>query len=557
LQAQTHAALTNSKTLVELVSLNQTAFTREVNGILNRIMPSVPTLVVECCVNGCMYFVNGDNSPPLRQCTACSAERYKKVGSKESSVASLFYFSIYDRLYRLLSGDFAKFMDYPLFRTKTPYDQVDDILDSECFHRIQDEALQKNPHTNFIGIVACVDKAVLFKSDVVGIEPISYYIANLPGPLRYLVHIGTHIASLTGGLRCANYLFASELELLWRDGFTCQGRHYTVAMVLHNTDGKGFEDIWRVQGSGSKQGSTKFNDATGTFISRGRVCHDIGRRMLPMDNPIRYAHNNDTIYIGQAPCTFSEQELRPPLVPRGYDVMMQEAAQAEVTGEPVNGIKGLHPFVRLPYAKSMSRSNDLMHAAGNVAKQFLKMLVPHCNERKNRCVSREVLAYEHERGRFLDLTVNGAMPWTLSKRERDLVNARLDVIQTSERSEVPKLIMKHMGRKNTHEILVFAFNYAQHCMGDLGSKVHMCVVLRVFRLLRWLCADSLVLDDDKYAVMIEEFALTASAVSGMFPISELTFAFSQLLPIILELRITGPPRRFWMFRFEALHKLLK
>jgi hypothetical protein len=43
----------------------------------------------------------------------------------------------------------------------------------------------------------------------------------------------------------------------------------------------------------------------------------------------------------------------------------------------------------------------------------------------------------------------------------------------------------------------------------------------------------------------------------MFPISELTFAFSQLLSIILELRITGPPRRFWMFRFEALHKLLK
>jgi hypothetical protein len=233
--------------------------------------------------------------------------------------------------------------------------------------------------------------------------------------------------------------------------------------------------------------------------------------------------------------------------------MMQQAAQAEVSGEPVNGIKGLHPFVRLPYVKSMSRSNDLiMHAAGNVAKQSLKMLVPHSGERKNRCVSREVLAYEHERGRFLDLTVNGAMPWTLSKKERDLVDARLEVIQTSERSEVPKLIMKHMGRKNTHEI-----NYAQHYMGDLGSKVHMCVVLRVFRLLRWLCADSLVLDDDKYALMIKEFALTASAVSGMFPISELTFAFPQLLPIILELRITGPPRRFWMFRFEALHKLLK
>jgi hypothetical protein len=221
LQAQTHAALTNSKTLVELVRLNQTAFTREVNGILNRIMPSVPTLVVECCVNGCMYFVDRDNSPPLRQCTVCNSERYKKVGGKESSVASLFYFSIYDRLYRLLSGDFAKFMDYPLFRTKTPYDQVDDILDSECFHRIQDEALYKTPHTNFIGIVACVDKAVLFKSDVVGIEPISYYVSNLPGPLRYLVHIGTHIASLTGGLRCAKDLFASELELLWRDGFTC------------------------------------------------------------------------------------------------------------------------------------------------------------------------------------------------------------------------------------------------------------------------------------------------------------------------------------------------
>jgi hypothetical protein len=304
---------------MQLVRLNPTAFTREVNGILNRIMPSIPTLVVDCCVNGCMYFVDADDQPPSRQCAVCNEERYRKIGKKESPVEKLYYFSIYDRLYRLISGDFAKFMEYPLFRTKAPDDQVDDILDSECFHLIQDLALREKPHTNFIGIVACVDKAVLFKSDVVGIEPISYFVANLPGPLRYLVHIGTHVASLTGGLRCANDLFASELELLWRDGFNCKGRHYTVAMILHNTDGRGFEDIWRVQGAGSTQGSTKFNEATGIFVSRGRMCYDIGRRMLPMDHPIRFASNNETVYINQAPLTFAEPELHLLLL---YEVMM-------------------------------------------------------------------------------------------------------------------------------------------------------------------------------------------------------------------------------------------
>jgi hypothetical protein len=545
IMAKTHAALTQSRVLMTLVRLEQTTFIRQVDVIVNRVMAPIPTLVIDACAKGCSYFVdNPENREIQKVCDKCGSPRYMKIGNTISPKEKVYYFSVYDRLYRLLSGDFGKFIDYPDYRLKPNDDTYEDILDSECYRDIKAMVYREKPNSTLIGLVACIDKAILFDKSVKGIEPLTYFIANLPGPLRYLVHIGTHVASISSGLSCANDIFAAEMVNLWEDGFLHNGRHYVVAMLIHNTDGKGWEELWQAQGSGSLRGSTKFNEATGTYVSTGRVCYEIGRRMLPMNHPLRTdSHTN-------------EKDRRHPLTLRSYADVTDDANNG-TPASPCNGIKGKHPFHSLPYMKYTLRAYDLMHVIGNIVKQSLKLLRRNTTEKPNRSVSQGVLEFEQARGRFGDLRIKGSMPWTLTKEEEKLVDQRLESVVCVERSQVPKKLMLHLGFKKTHELLIFAFNYAQHCLGDLGSREHTTIILRLFKLLRTVSADSLKLTDAGIEALILEFAIISSTMSNLFPIGEQTFAFNQLLPIIMELRRGGPPRRYWMFRFEAIHKLLK
>jgi len=46
------------------------------------------------------------------------------------------------------------------------------------------------PDTIFLAIVACTDKAIIFENGTEGIEPFAWFLANLPGPLRHVIHLG-------------------------------------------------------------------------------------------------------------------------------------------------------------------------------------------------------------------------------------------------------------------------------------------------------------------------------------------------------------------------------
>ena len=79
-----------------------------------------------------------------------------------------------------------------------------------------------------------------------------------------LCFIGTHIATLSGGNQCALDIVAAELYHLWETGFYSRGTHYVVALIIFGTDGRGFEEVFRVVGGGSKWGSIKTREASGT-----------------------------------------------------------------------------------------------------------------------------------------------------------------------------------------------------------------------------------------------------------------------------------------------------
>lgn len=103
--------ISNSSVLIELAKLGQSAFMKQLNVIVNRIMTPIPTLIVECCQDGCMYFTDTDG---LNECQICSKPRYdQRYRHIKSPNAVIYYFSVYDRLFRILSGDFARYITQP------------------------------------------------------------------------------------------------------------------------------------------------------------------------------------------------------------------------------------------------------------------------------------------------------------------------------------------------------------------------------------------------------------------------------------------------------------
>jgi hypothetical protein len=56
--------------------------------------------------------------------------------------------------------------------------------------------MKHGPFAEFIGIVGCTDKAVVFEKSTIGIEPFSYFIVNLPEPLRHVTHLGNIIVCM-------------------------------------------------------------------------------------------------------------------------------------------------------------------------------------------------------------------------------------------------------------------------------------------------------------------------------------------------------------------------
>jgi hypothetical protein len=243
--------------------------------------------------------------------------------------------------------------------------------------------------------------------------------------------------------------------------------------------------------------------------------------------------------------------------------MMADARSVEALGPArnasthVNGVKGVHPFAALPYFLHTYMAYDLMHIIGNIVKMLLHLLRRHTATHANRAVSAKVLTYEHNRGRFLNEAVDSGPSWAFSLADEQLVDLRLREVCASDKAAVPRNVFRLLGMQNTHSLMTFAFTYAHHCMSDLGSLPHTTSILNMFAVLRLSAADSFDIREEHMSARIQKFVKAAVDLEGLFPCSEMTYAFSQFIFALSDIKEVGPPRTIWMFAFEAVHKELK
>ena len=83
-------------------------------------------------------------------------------------------------------------------------------------------------------------------------------------------------------------IVAAELFYLWEKGFYCCGNHYVVGLIIFNSDGRGFEEVFRSPGAGSLWGSVKTREQDGDWVSPGVITYVMRRRDLPDDYPLRW-----------------------------------------------------------------------------------------------------------------------------------------------------------------------------------------------------------------------------------------------------------------------------
>jgi len=95
----------------------------------------------------------------------------------------------------MIEGDYVVTMDYPEHRPAPNKGFYDGILDAKAYLEIKADCKLLHPDATFIALVGCIDKAVIFEKSITGIEPFSYFVANLPEPLRHVIHLGIYFVS--------------------------------------------------------------------------------------------------------------------------------------------------------------------------------------------------------------------------------------------------------------------------------------------------------------------------------------------------------------------------
>ena len=203
------------------------------------------------------------------KCNICDVARYRKCRFSNcnsidnesdcghglqfrSNCCELYYFSVKERLQRLIESDIGFFLQNPTLRREPIDGYIEDILDGTAWKDIKslchyDEIL--------IGIFICWDGVEINNiKNCDSFWPLSYWILNFPVELRYKQYLGLHIALLDLGYYASLDLFFDEMLYLWNNNIIVNNKKYKVAIIGTNFDTRGREKFDNVQGAGSLEG---------------------------------------------------------------------------------------------------------------------------------------------------------------------------------------------------------------------------------------------------------------------------------------------------------------
>jgi hypothetical protein len=215
------------------------------------------------------------------------------------------------------------------------------------------------------------------------------------------------------------------------------------------------------------------------------------------------------------------------------------------------------------------KTKDRMHTSEHVVSDALKILSPSKNYHVNRSQKPSVVEackvlrihpilytkYFDDKG----TEKNEKIPWLLPKCITDVHDLKLKNVIGVTRAEVPKFFLKKMKGRNTHESIVYGINgWAQWCLYSPTPEVCEPYIenkLKLFEYLRLLNSSRIRLQDEE---SIKRSAIdTLVEHSALFPPCESTYALHELIHLIDQIPLIGPPKFTNLFGFERVNSTLK
>ena len=257
-----------------------------------------------------------------------------------------------------------------------------------------------------------------------------------------------------------------------------------------------------------------------------------------------------------------ERRVAPEL--KTYLEYTRNGRMAERTGEPVNGVKGVWLLHELPYAKKIHWTKDSMHTFDNIIRDTIHLFKRTEGSHMNRTTSEKVVSACQENRIFASAygaDYDETPPWILNSANSALHDSKLKNVLGALKSEIPSNVMQYGRVGSSHSSIQYAINgWATWSLyNENEDESHTFpyteIKIKLFNMLGKLSAGRIL----KSSLQLLETELINILVehSSMFPPTEQTYTLHELVHILKQIPIVGPPRYSTLFKFERVNLFLK
>jgi hypothetical protein len=301
----------------------------------------------------------------------------------------------------------------------------------------------------------------------------------------------------------------------------------------------------------------------------GPVCYNNHRKYLPTNHELRNLTPLSQRQTSMFQYYSNERGSEPTL--RTYHEYVQNAHEAEVRGQAVDGVKGLWTLHALPYASLILRIVDPMHTFANIIKDSVNVLSPEnnrCESIPNRNAYQQLKIFPHLHPISSNANNNKAR-WSFTKQEIEEIHDDMKFLpQTSKSLQKP---FEKSGGHSSHDKLIWATKFARQVLKrprrlqqfitpqQMEAMRHRELIieniLSLFDFIGHLCQYKYrITDVDDYFPLL---IIILSEHEGLLPPCEATYALHGLVHVLEQIKDAGPPLMGSMFTYEQKNKFIK
>ena len=294
-----------------------------------------------------------------------------------------------------------------------------------------------------------------------------------------------------------------------------------------------------------------------------RTVYDSFRSYLDENDPRR---EKDSEHNQENDLHYTDDDYNAHPKNRSYEEYVKNAREAERTGLPVDGVKGLWSLAILVYAHLIHWTMDMMHTFNNVITDITKSLRPTNSGKTsktgtvlyksaNRSYCSSVVEACHHYDIHPGIHAKKAPPWVLKKEKCIDMDKQLRQVIGSYRSdEIPQNVMRAGKAGKSHDTIQWATLFGRYLLSDQGKYTDN--IIEIFDIMSTLNSSRLNASMVRKELLPRLINALADR-SGFVPPSESCVTLHELIHVCEQVNEIGNARSSTLYKFEKMNKILK